>query len=116
MKIVVRRYASFNDNHFKKVALKKVATVLFPQKKLLLGRMWGFDGKQTIHPSQIETVQNAFLPPKEKMELAKELMAEFEKHEKEGKGAFTFHGRMIDRPLLLQAQNTVKLMERIAEK
>uniref|UniRef100_A0A0M3I1F5 Citramalyl-CoA lyase, mitochondrial n=2 Tax=Ascaris TaxID=6251 RepID=A0A0M3I1F5_ASCLU len=79
------------------------------------GRTWGFDGKQVIHPSQIEVVQNAFLPSAEKVEWARELMKEFVEHEKAGTGAFTFRGHMIDRPLLLQAMNVVKMVERVSK-
>lgn len=66
-----------------------------------------------IHPTQIETVQKAFLPSEETVEWARSLMKEFVEHEKLGKGAFTFRGHMIDRPLLLQAMNIVKMLERV---
>ncbi|KHN76247.1 Citrate lyase subunit beta-like protein, mitochondrial [Toxocara canis] len=79
------------------------------------GRIWGFDGKQVIHPSQIDVVQSAFLPSVDKVEWARELMREFIEHEKAGKGAFTFRGHMIDRPLLLQAMNVVKMVDRVAK-
>uniref|UniRef100_A0A0N5AXE6 HpcH_HpaI domain-containing protein n=1 Tax=Syphacia muris TaxID=451379 RepID=A0A0N5AXE6_9BILA len=77
------------------------------------GSSWGFTGKQVIHPSQIETVQSAFLPSEDKIEWARSLMKEFIEHEKIGKGAFTFRGHMIDRPLLLQAMNVVKMLDRV---
>lgn len=68
-------------------------------------------GKQVIHPSQIPVVQECFLPSKEKLEWAEELVKEFQLHQKTGKGAFTFRGSMIDMPLLLQAQNIIQLVE-----
>ncbi|VDK46779.1 unnamed protein product [Anisakis simplex] len=77
------------------------------------GRLWGFDGKQVIHPSQIDVVQSAFLPSVERVEWARELMKEFVEHEKKGKGAFNFRGHMIDKPLLLQAMNVVKMLDRV---
>lgn len=69
----------------------------------------GFTGKQVIHPGQVPVVQAAFSPPAEKIEWAKALIQAFEEHQKEGKGAFTFRGNMIDMPLLLQARNIVQL-------
>lgn len=72
---------------------------------------WGFDGKQSIHPSQIETILKSFLPSQEKIEWAQQLVKEFMEHEKRGEGAFTFRGQMIDRPLLLQAMNLVNLID-----
>ncbi|VDN54802.1 unnamed protein product [Dracunculus medinensis] len=75
------------------------------------GVSWGFDGKQSIHPSQIETILKSFLPSQEKIEWAQQLVKEFMEHEKRGEGAFTFRGQMIDRPLLLQAMNLVNLID-----
>ncbi|XP_042887508.1 citramalyl-CoA lyase, mitochondrial-like [Penaeus japonicus] len=73
------------------------------------GAGMGFTGKQVIHPGQVPVVQAAFSPPPEKIEWAKALIQAFEEHQKEGKGAFTFRGNMIDMPLLLQARNIVQL-------
>lgn len=84
------------------------------RKQSVEGKLWGFDGKQSIHPAQIPVIQESFLPPKEKIQWATELIDEYIRHEKNGKGAFTFRGSMIDRPLLLQAMNivqTVKFLE-----
>jgi len=72
------------------------------------GRQFGFHGKQLIHPNQIDPVNKEFSPSESKINWAKELIAEFQKHELAGKGAFVFKGQMIDRPLLLQAENLVK--------
>ncbi|VDK40958.1 unnamed protein product [Gongylonema pulchrum] len=80
------------------------------------GRNWGFDGKQTIHPKQVDIVQNAFLPSKERVDWARTLVDKFEEHQKAGRGAFVYRGHMVDRPLLLQAQKIVTLMERINER
>jgi citrate lyase subunit beta-like protein len=73
------------------------------------GAEMGYSGKQVIHPSQVAIVQDSFSPTSEQVEWAKSLCEEFEKHQDSGKGAFTFRGQMIDRPLLLQAQNILKL-------
>ncbi|CAI4222912.1 unnamed protein product [Auanema sp. JU1783] len=79
------------------------------------GRSWGFTGKQTIHPSQVEIVNNAFMPSVERVEWATELVHAFSQHQQEGKGAFQFRGQMIDRPLLLQALNIIQLVERVSK-
>ncbi|KAI6652678.1 Citrate lyase subunit beta-like protein, mitochondrial isoform X1 [Oopsacas minuta] len=67
----------------------------------------GYSGKQIIHPTQIEVVHEVFAPSEKEIVWAKSLMGAYEEHEKSGKGAFTFEGRMIDRPLFLQAQNVI---------
>ncbi|CEF70431.1 Citrate lyase subunit beta-like protein, mitochondrial [Strongyloides ratti] len=79
------------------------------------GFSWGFTGKQIIHPRQIETTQNAFYPSADKIKWAEELIDLFEKHQKDGKGAFIFRGQMIDKPLLLQAINIVEMKRKIEE-
>ncbi|TKS66908.1 Citrate lyase subunit beta-like protein, mitochondrial [Collichthys lucidus] len=73
------------------------------------GALMGFTGKQVIHPGQIQAVQDEFSPSPERVEWAKELIAAFDQHQKEGKGAFTFRGSMIDMPSVKQAQNIITL-------
>lgn len=73
----------------------------------------GFTGKQVIHPSQIGIVQKAFTPSEEKVQWARELTQAFITHQKSGAGAFTFHGHMIDMPLLLQAKKILELIEHL---
>ena len=67
----------------------------------------GYTGKQIIHPMQIDPVHKIFSPTQKEIDYAKGLMVAFEEHEKSGKGAFTYQGRMIDRPLFLQARNVI---------
>uniref|UniRef100_A0A673CPW3 Citramalyl-CoA lyase, mitochondrial n=1 Tax=Sphaeramia orbicularis TaxID=375764 RepID=A0A673CPW3_9TELE len=80
------------------------------------GALMGFTGKQVIHPGQIKAVQEEFSPSQEKIQWAQELIAAFEQHQKEGKGAFTFRGSMIDMPSLKQAQNIITLSAAVSEK
>ncbi|XP_077436490.1 citramalyl-CoA lyase, mitochondrial isoform X2 [Vanacampus margaritifer] len=80
------------------------------------GALMGFTGKQVIHPGQVRAVQEEFSPSQQRVQWAKELIAAFEQHQKEGKGAFTFHGSMIDMPSLKQAQNIVTLSAAVLQK
>ncbi|XP_061081925.1 citramalyl-CoA lyase, mitochondrial [Conger conger] len=73
------------------------------------GALMGFTGKQVIHPSQIQTVQEEFSPSPERVRWARDLISAFQEHQKLGKGAFTFRGSMIDMPSLKQAQNIVTM-------
>ncbi|XP_069614069.1 citramalyl-CoA lyase, mitochondrial [Ranitomeya imitator] len=79
------------------------------QRQAKEGALMGFSGKQVIHPSQIPIVQEQFTPSADKIKWAYELISAFQEHQRLGKGAFTFHGSMIDMPLLKQAQNIVTL-------
>ncbi len=73
------------------------------------GAAMGYSGKQIIHPAQVEPVQTAFTPSDEAIAQARRLVAAFEEHQKEGAGAFSLDGKMIDMPLLKNAQ---KVLER----
>ena len=73
------------------------------------GARLGFGGKQIIHPSQVEPVQEAFTPSGDAIEYARRVVAAFAASQKEGKGAFALDGKMIDMPLLKNAQ---KVLER----
>ena len=73
------------------------------------GARLGFVGKQIIHPAQVEPVQKAFTPGNEAVAYAKRIIETFEASQKEGKGAYSLDGKMIDMPLL---KNAKKVLER----
>jgi len=73
------------------------------------GAQLGFSGKQIIHPNQVTPVQEAFTPSGEAIEYAQRVVAAFAASRKEGRGAFALDGKMIDMPLLKNAQ---KVLER----
>lgn len=79
------------------------------KRQCMEGAKFGFTGKQCIHPDQIPIIQEAFTPSKEQISWARELVTLYEEHQKSGQGAFVYKGAMIDKPLLLQAENLVKL-------
>ncbi|XP_017265594.1 citramalyl-CoA lyase, mitochondrial [Kryptolebias marmoratus] len=80
------------------------------------GALMGFTGKQVIHPGQVQAVQEEFSPSPDRVQWARELISAFNQHQKEGKGAFTFRGSMIDLPSLKQAQNIMTLSAAVPKK
>jgi malyl-CoA/(S)-citramalyl-CoA lyase len=56
----------------------------------------GFDGKQVIHPSQIGPTREAFIPSPEERAAAKRALAALEEAARQGLGAVTVDGKMID--------------------
>jgi citrate lyase subunit beta / citryl-CoA lyase len=68
------------------------------------GVAMGFSGKISIHPSQIEIINQEFTPSKAEGEDALALIAAFEEHAKKGAGAFTWKGQMMDQPHLTRAK------------
>ena len=71
------------------------------------GARLGFSGKQIIHPNQVAAVQEAFTPSAEAIEYAQRVVRAFTASQKEGKGAFALDGKMIDMPLLKNAQKVL---------
>jgi malyl-CoA/(S)-citramalyl-CoA lyase len=56
----------------------------------------GFDGKQVIHPSQIEATRNAFIPSDEELAYAQRVVSAMEEAERNGQAAVTVDGKMVD--------------------
>jgi citrate lyase subunit beta/citryl-CoA lyase len=62
-----------------------------------LVRALGLDGKWTIHPAQIDIVNETFTPSREEWERAEAMLAAYEQATTgDGRGAAMFEGEMID--------------------
>ncbi|HUI88253.1 MAG TPA: CoA ester lyase [Anaerolineales bacterium] len=77
------------------------------RKESEFGAQLGFTGKQIIHPAQVGPVQTAFTPGDEAIAHARRIVETFEASQKEGKGAYALDGKMIDMPLLKNAQKVL---------
>jgi citrate lyase subunit beta/citryl-CoA lyase len=73
----------------------------------LLARALGVDGKWTIHPGQIEIVNEVFSPAPEQWERAEAMLTAYDEAHRNGAGAAVFEGEMID-------EANRKMAERIA--
>ncbi|KAI2638069.1 beta subunit of citrate lyase [Xylaria nigripes] len=76
------------------------------------GKAMGFNGKQCIHPSQVEPVQRLFAPTEKEVEWAVRVMIADEKAANAGRGAWTLDGAMIDVPVVGKANAIVVKAER----
>jgi malyl-CoA/(S)-citramalyl-CoA lyase len=56
----------------------------------------GYDGKQVIHPSQIEPTRKAFVPSDAEIAYAERAIAAIDEAERRGEGAVTVDGKMVD--------------------
>jgi len=68
------------------------------------GVAMGFVGKISIHPSQIEVINEVFTPSSAEVAEARELVGAFEEHARRGVYAFRFKGLMVDAPHLARAR------------
>jgi citrate lyase subunit beta-like protein len=72
-----------------------------------LGAAMGYSGKQIIHPSQVGPVQEAFTPNQDDIDYAKRVVETFAEHLAQGAGAYELDGKMIDMPILKNAQKVL---------
>lgn len=72
-----------------------------------LAKNLGFDGKTVVHPRQIDIVNSYFTPSLKEIKYALRVLDAVEKGKKEGKGAVTLDGGMIDKPMELRALTTL---------
>ena len=74
----------------------------------------GIEGKWAIHPKQIELANEVFTPPEAEVTKAKRILEELDKAAKEGKGAASLDGKMIDAASARMAENVVRAADAIA--
>jgi citrate lyase beta subunit len=80
----------------------------FGQRACHVARVLGFDAKWCIHPGQVAATNRAFTPPPEQVTWAKTVLAEYDRAMREGRGAITVAGRMVDAASLRMAQAIVE--------
>lgn len=68
----------------------------------------GFDGKWAIHPEQINTINEIFSPQEEEIQRAKMVIDALNEAKKQGKGAVSLDGRMIDHATIRLANVTLE--------
>ena len=76
------------------------------------GAWMGFTGKITIHPAQIDIVNEVFSPSEQELADARELLAAFEENQKAGRMTFSFKGEMVDVPHLNRARTIIERARR----
>jgi citrate lyase beta subunit len=78
-----------------------------------LARTLGFDGKQCIHPAQLDPVNQAFSPTTDEVAWAEAVVAACDRAEQGGQGAAAHEGRMIDAATRRMAQGVLLRHERV---
>ena len=72
-------------------------------------RSLGFEGMGCIHPGQIKSIHEGFLPGPEEIEKAEAIVEAFNEARKKGLGVVSLGSKMIDAPVVKRAENTLKL-------
>ncbi|MBC6497096.1 MAG: CoA ester lyase [Alphaproteobacteria bacterium GM7ARS4] len=96
-------FGDFNDSDGYQAQAHRAATL-------------GCEGKWAIHPSQITLANDVFTPTKEETTKAQRILDAMAQAQKEGRGAVTLDGRLIDIASIRQADVMVKKAQAIAAK
>mmetsp|Transcript_29880 Transcript_29880/g.66212 ORF Transcript_29880/g.66212 Transcript_29880/m.66212 type:complete len:363 (+) Transcript_29880:42-1130(+) len=75
------------------------------------GRQMGFTGKQAIHPSQVDIINEKFCPSARDFEFALRVVKEYETTTAEGNGACVVDGIVVDMPVYKWAVKICKRAE-----
>lgn len=76
----------------------------------------GCEGKWAIHPSQVALANQVFTPAEKEVNRAFRILEAMEQAAKEGKGAVSLDGRLIDAASIRMAENVVRQMKQIESK
>ena len=74
------------------------------ERSCRIARAMGFDGKQCIHPGQLETANAVFSPTADEIAHAERVVAAYDEARAAGRGALSLDGRMIDAANLRMAR------------
>ena len=80
------------------------------------GVQLGYDGKQAIHPNQIQPIYECWSPgitpllviDEKTLEFATKIIQQNEEHQSQGFGAWSIDGKMIDMPMVKWAYKIVQ--------
>jgi malyl-CoA/(S)-citramalyl-CoA lyase len=93
-------FGDFNDPDGYRMAARRAAAL-------------GCEGKWAIHPSQIELANEIFSPLPEEVDRARRIMVAMEEAAREGKGAVSLDGRLIDAASIKMAENVIARADRL---
>ena len=74
-----------------------------------LAKGLGFTGKAAISPRHVEVINSVFSPTQKEVDYAYEVMEAIALAKKQGKGAISLYGKMIDAPIVARAEQTIAM-------
>lgn len=76
-----------------------------------LAKSFGFTGKASISPRHVEVINSVFSPTLAEIKYAYDVIEAIETAKKQGKGAISLNGKMIDAPIVARAERTIAMAE-----
>jgi len=93
-------FGDFNDRDGYRSAARRAAAM-------------GCEGKWAIHPSQITLANEVFTPSSGEIDRARRILEAMESAAKQGKGAVSMDGRLIDAASIRMAENLMRQVEQM---
>ncbi len=78
-----------------------------------LAKALGFSGKAAISPRHVAGINTVFSPTQSEIDYAYEVLAAIDEGKRQGKGAVSLRGKMIDKPIVMRAQQVLELAKGI---
>ncbi|MBE6544463.1 MAG: CoA ester lyase [Ruminococcaceae bacterium] len=76
----------------------------------------GFTGKASISPRHVEVINEVFSPTMAEIEYAYDVIEAINTAKKQGKGAISLNGKMIDAPIVARAERTIAMAKALGIK
>ncbi|MEX2275771.1 MAG: CoA ester lyase [Actinomycetota bacterium] len=73
----------------------------------------GCEGKWAVHPKQVELANEVFSPSDDEVDRARRILDAMEKAAKQGQGAVSLDGRLIDAASIRMAENLIAKVEQL---
>ena len=80
-------------------------------KDASFARAIGFTGKASISPRHVPAINEVFSPSLKDIAYAREVMEVIEEGKRQGKGAVSLHGKMVDKPIVDRARRVLEAAE-----
>ena len=93
-------FGDFNDAEGYRAAARRAAAL-------------GCEGKWAIHPAQVELANEVFTPSDAEVDQAERILSAMEQGAKQGQGAVSLDGRLIDAASIRMAQNLMRRVEQM---
>lgn len=79
----------------------------------LFAKGMGFTGKASISPGHIAVINKVFSPSEKEIAYARDVFAAIAEAKRQGKGAVSLRGKMIDAPIVLRARTVLEMASEI---
>ena len=78
------------------------------EEDTMQGIQLGYQGKQVIHPAQIDLVQKMYNPSPKQIEKAQRILNAYVEHVAHGEGVFALEGKMVDLAIVRNAERVIE--------